>query len=263
MWKLVRLQYISKTFTSQKCLVEAVALPVTKSKMCSYSTQRQNDDHKQINESAFSTQTFLRYKRHLVVAGLLAGTIAVYEKWKKKFNDFSIIPKVYAVGDSGDKSTFGLREKFNFIADVVEKVSPAVVCIESSSLFRQGAGSGFIVSRDGLIVTNAHVVQSARHGEVQVKLSDGKKHTGKLQVLDSASDLALIRINAVNLPTIKLGNSQSLRPGEYVVALGSPLTLSNTVTSGIISSTARNSKELGLRNGINYIQTDAPITVGL
>lgn len=64
-----------------------------------------------------------------------------------------------------------------------------------------------------------------------------------------------------NLPTIKLGKSGSLRPGEWVVAVGSPMSLSNTVTSGIVSSTARKGSELGLPNGMDYIQTDAPITV--
>ncbi|XP_067935969.1 serine protease HTRA1-like [Watersipora subatra] len=156
----------------------------------------------------------------------------------------------------------GLREKHNFIADIVEKVSPAVVLIQTSSYFRQGSGSGFIISSDGLIVTNAHVVQSARHGQVTVELPNGKKYNGEVQFVDHAGDLALVKIHDVNLPTIELAVSESLRPGEWVVAVGCPLSLSNTVTSGIVSSTGRKSSQLGMRNSVNYIQTDAPITFG-
>lgn len=124
-------------------------------------------------------------------------------------------------------------------------------------------GSGFIIEADGLILTNAHVVINKPRSVVSVRLLDGRTFQGIVEAVDPVSDLATIRINCKNLPPMKLGNSSTLRSGEFVVALGSPLALSNTVTSGVISSTQRASQDLGLHNrNINYIQTDAAITFG-
>lgn len=164
------------------------------------------------------------------------------------------------------------RAKFNFLADIVEKVSPAVVYIEikdkrhidyySREPITVSNGSGFIVEANGLILTNAHVVINKAHTILAVKLHDGRKFEGRVESVDPQSDLATVRIKCKNLPTLKLGKSSELRIGEFVVAVGSPLALSNSVTAGVISS-MRPSKELGLRDkNIDYIQTDAAITFG-
>lgn len=172
-----------------------------------------------------------------------------------------IIPAVKAAeGES-------LRKKFNFIADVVSKAANAVVAIEvrGSGFFSvmPSNGSGFIVEDNGLVLTNAHVVMNKVNNNVSVKLIDGRTYTGTVEDIDIVSDLATIRIQAKNLPVLRLGSSFDLRPGEWVVAIGSPLTLSNTITAGVISTPKRFSQELGMRNKeMSYIQTDASITFG-
>ncbi|XP_054653616.1 serine protease HTRA2, mitochondrial-like isoform X1 [Dunckerocampus dactyliophorus] len=161
------------------------------------------------------------------------------------------------------------RYKYNFIADVVEKSTPAVVYIEivgrhpfSGREMAVSNGSGFIISSDGLIVTNAHVVANKRG--VRVKLTNGEIYYATVQDVDQVADIATIKISAKNpLPTLALGRSSDIRQGEFVVAMGSPFALRNTITSGIISSVQRGSKELGLsKPNMEYIQTDAAIDFG-
>ena len=114
-----------------------------------------------------------------------------------------------------------------------------------------------------MILTNAHVVLNKPHSVVNIRLQDGKTYVGIVEAIDPVSDLATVRIPCKNLKAIKLGDSSSLLAGEFCIALGSPLGMSNTVTAGVVSSTGRNSHEIGLRgNDINYIQTDAAITFG-
>jgi HtrA serine peptidase 2 len=156
---------------------------------------------------------------------------------------------------------------YNFIADIVDKTAPAVVRIEIPvfhPFFNQPigttGGSGFIVSSDGLIVTNAHVV--ANQTRCTVRLADGRELKGIVEAVDERIDLASIRIKEKDLPIIKLGSSNSCRPGEWIVALGSPLQLSNSITHGIISSVTRRSEELGQWTNMSYIQTDAAINQG-
>ncbi|CAF0738555.1 unnamed protein product [Rotaria sordida] len=165
-------------------------------------------------------------------------------------------------------------KQYNFIADVVEHVAPAVVHIEVdlesmpyfghfNSSIGTTNGSGFIINETGLILTNAHVVRNKKH--VKIKLADGQRFTGTVEHVDMVADLAVVQIDSKQqkLPYLNLGDSDKIRAGEHCIAVGSPLALSNTVTSGIVSNVGRTSSELGLfgRN-INYIQTDCMITGG-
>jgi len=178
----------------------------------------------------------------------------------------------------------------NFVVAVVQKVGPAVVRIDSTRtitsqipdksddpLFQRffgdrvpseprqqverGSGSGFIINANGQILTNSHVVNGA--DTVTVKLKDGRTFDGHVQGEDPVTDVAVIKIDANNLPIVALGNSDVLQPGEAVIAIGNPLGLDNTVTSGIISATGRSATDIGASDKrVDYIQTDAAINPG-
>jgi len=182
----------------------------------------------------------------------------------------------------------GVRTSY---ADVVEKTSPAVVRIEAESksrrtqdvqgfnpfgdddFFRQmptprqpaqprierGLGSGVIVSADGTILTNAHVIDGAE--KITVMLQDNKTFEAKLVGADKPSDLAVLKIEAQNMPYLTLGNSDTVRVGDIVLAIGNPLGIGQTVTAGIISAKGRRT---GLSDGSfeDFLQTDAPINRG-
>jgi Do/DeqQ family serine protease len=182
------------------------------------------------------------------------------------------------------------RSNQNFITNVVDRVGPAVVRIESSRtvtsrvpgafndpFFREffgdavpapperqiqrGTGSGFIINPNGQIMTNAHVVAGA--DTVRVILKDGRSLQGRVLGADSVTDVAVVKIEANNLPTVALGNSDRLRSGEWAIAIGNPLGLDNTVTTGIISGTGRNSSQVGISDKrVSFIQTDAAINPG-
>ncbi|MEU3407067.1 trypsin-like peptidase domain-containing protein [Streptomyces sp. NPDC006670] len=124
------------------------------------------------------------------------------------------------------------------VSGVAEQVSPSVVRIDTRTGSGQGTGSGIVVTADGEIVTNNHVVSGAT--EIQVTMSDGKKYTAKTVGTDPAKDLALIKLQgASGLKPAKLGNSDNLKVGDQVVAIGSPDRLTGTVTSGIVSALDR------------------------
>lgn len=179
----------------------------------------------------------------------------------------------------------------NFIAAAVERVGPAVVRIDSSRtvtrrrpavfndpFFRdffgdmgvpeqptqrveRGTGSGFIIDGNGTILTNAHVVSGA--DQVTVTLKDGRELRGEVLGTDSLTDVAVIRVEATDLPTVPMGDSESLRPGEWAIAIGNPLGLDNTVTAGIISATGRTSAQVRVPDKrVSFIQTDAAINPG-
>ena len=120
-----------------------------------------------------------------------------------------------------------------------------------------GTGSGFIVSPDGYILTNAHVVSEAQ--TVTVRLTDRREFTAKIVGQDEHTDVAVLKIDAVNLPVVKIGDPRLLKPGQWVVAIGSPFTFDNTATAGIVSATARS---LPNDNSVPFIQTDAAVNPG-
>ncbi|MGC1306831.1 MAG: HhoA/HhoB/HtrA family serine endopeptidase [Phormidesmis sp.] len=202
-------------------------------------------------------------------------------------------------GSAGDvllaqaTGTERLVEGANFIASAVERVGPAVVRINSARtvtasnrrpaifndpFFREffgdigvpdqptqrverGTGSGFILDANGTILTNAHVVEGA--DEVTVTFKDGRELRGEVIGEDSLTDVAVIKVEAANLPTATIGNSDTLRPGEWAIAIGNPLGLDNTVTAGIISATGRTSQQIRVPDKkVEFIQTDAAINPG-
>ncbi len=122
------------------------------------------------------------------------------------------------------------------------------------------SGSGVIVSSDGLIVTNNHVIDGA--DKIEVILNDNREFTAKLLGTDISTDLALLKIEAGNLPFLFFGNSDSLQVGEWVLAIGNPYRLQNTVTAGIVSAKARNINLLQAQGVEAYIQTDAAVNPG-
>jgi serine protease Do len=122
---------------------------------------------------------------------------------------------------------------------------------------RRGVGSGFIVSADGYILTNAHVVDDAN--EVTVKLTDKREFKAKVIGVDRRTDVALVKIDARNLPMVRIGDATKARVGEWVAAIGSPFGLENTVTAGIISAKSRSLPD---ENYVPFIQTDVAINPG-
>jgi S1-C subfamily serine protease len=191
-----------------------------------------------------------------------------------------VAPSVAALPPSAENS--------NFIADAVARVGAAVVRIDAEGgeveipeafqnpFFRhffedemplpdaplqQGTGSGFVMSRDGRIITNAHVVDGAT--KVTVTLTDGRTFAGKVVGVDRVTDVAAVKIDAADLPTVTLGSTSELIPGQWAIAIGNPLGLDNTVTAGIISALGRTSSEVGIPDKrVQFIQTDAAINPG-
>ena len=122
---------------------------------------------------------------------------------------------------------------------------------------REATGSGVIISSDGYIVTNNHVVEGA--DELTVTLNDNREFSARIIGTDKSTDLALIKVNAKDLPTLPIANSDNVKVGEWVIAVGNPFGLNNTVTAGIISAKARS---LGANGVESFIQTDAAINAG-
>ena len=197
-------------------------------------------------------------------------------------------------GKSEIKSSSSLNAFKNIFADAAEAVIPAVVTIKSTeidtllyrdpyqqygSLYdfyygrplrrgapqqrlqrKSGVGSGVIVSKDGYILTNSHVVKDA--DEIVVTFSDNREFDAEIIGVDSLTDVAVIKLkeSVKDLPVVHIGNSDKLRPGSMVVAIGNPFNLSSTVTTGIVSALGRHASNNGMYQ--NFIQTDAAINPG-
>lgn len=180
-------------------------------------------------------------------------------------------------------------EDTNFVVEVVQRVEPAVVQINTArtvqsqqpEVFRdpffrrffgddlpqqrervvRGLGSGFVIEADGKIITNAHVVAEA--DTVTVTFANGRTFEGKVVGSDPVTDIAVVQIPANNLPTVRLGNSDQVQPGQWAIAIGNPLGLDQTVTVGVISAINRSSADIrasDIRG--DFIQTDAAINPG-
>ncbi|HBE20238.1 MAG TPA: serine protease [Cyanobacteria bacterium UBA11149] len=220
-------------------------------------------------------------------AGVLGSTYLTNQQ--SEGNLPQIIPAI--LEQSSEQSLSPLPdEDLNFIAKAAEQVGPSVVRIDAARevaqdipepfknpFFRRffgnndvpgpehrverGTGSGFILTSDGRIVTNAHVVEGTK--TVKVTLKDGRTFEGKVLGVDGVTDVAVVKIEAKSLPSVKLGKAENLIPGEWAIAIGNPLGLDNTVTVGIISALGRSSSQVGVPDKrVSFIQTDAAINPG-
>lgn len=199
----------------------------------------------------------------------------------------ALLNPVATQADTGDKDATEILTKFGeAMAKVAERVKPAVVNISTTRtvkaprlpflddpFFRRffgddyyhtqkrkvtNLGSGVIATSDGYILTNNHVIEGAE--DILVKLADNREYKGRIIGMDSRTDIAIIKINETNLPTIPWGNSDKLRVGEVVLAVGNPYGLSQTITMGIISALGRSG--IGITDYEDFIQTDAAINPG-
>ncbi|MCM2253641.1 MAG: DegQ family serine endoprotease [Ramlibacter sp.] len=179
------------------------------------------------------------------------------------FPDFALItqrygPAVVNLSVTGSRKVMGvdpeaLSDPFEFFRRFQQgpgRITPREVPV-------RGMGSGFIISPDGIILTNAHVVKDAN--EVMVKLTDRREFRAKVLGNDPKTDVAVLKIEARNLPVVTLGHPKDLRPGEWVLAIGSPFGFENTVTAGIVSAKGRSLPD---DSAVPFIQTDVAVNPG-
>jgi HtrA serine peptidase 2 len=212
-----------------------------------------------------------------LLASLVTTTTNTYNKNDNKF--FPSLLLLTAAGltlttmtteNNNKVQTQPNNKSFNFVADAVDVASPALVHVATIHQTMFGilgsGGSGFICHDDGFVATNAHVVAHSEGAKLTVTIADGAEVDGVVWAVDRATDLALIKIDLPPNSTAKaakIGSSSKLRVGEWVAALGAPMNLQNTITVGVVSSTARHANELGLPNrAYDFIQTDAAINTG-
>jgi len=205
------------------------------------------------------------------------------------FLSLSLLVQAINVEPQLDKPYSSIEDLSNSIADIAEKNGPAVVNIDTVRMVetqnpflddpifghffgdqfkeytrtipQKGTGSGFIINQEGYIITNEHVVHKA--DKIKVTLSDGREFTGEVIGSDTTSDMAIVKIKADHLPLVALGDSDKLRVGEIVVAIGNPYGLQQTVTMGVVSAKGR-SIPTGIEGRVykDFIQTDTAINPG-
>ena len=198
-----------------------------------------------------------------VVGGVIGGVIA------NAINSPST-PSSSGTTTTGQNTSANSSQPTDSVCDVsqiAKEVLPSVVTISASGATGSGTGSGEVIRSDGYILTNNHVISpAASGGSLQVLFSDGKTATATLVGRDVLTDVAVIKVDETGLPAIAIGKSSTLIVGQPVVALGAPLGLSSTVTSGIVSALGRTIEVPGENNKnallINAIQTDAAINPG-
>jgi putative serine protease PepD len=191
-----------------------------------------------------------------VLAGSIGGALGVNASGGGLFDSVQLV-----------SSTSTIQRAPDSVAGIAQRVLPSVVSISTRSIDGAGTGSGFVIDSNGYILTNNHVISDAAQsgGSIQVSLSDGTFYAAKVIGRDASYDLAVLKISASGLKALQFGDSDAVAVGDSVIAIGSPLGLSGTVTTGIISAKNR-AVTAGESNAesafINALQTDAAINPG-
>jgi putative serine protease PepD len=191
-----------------------------------------------------------------VLAGSIGGVLGVNAAGGDLFNRVQLV-----------SSTSTIQRAPDSVAGIAQRVLPSVVSISTRSVDGAGTGSGFVIDSNGYILTNNHVISKAAQsgGSIQVSLNNGSFYSAKVIGRDASYDLAVLKINASGLKALQFGDSDAVAVGDLVIAIGSPLGLSGTVTTGIISAKNR-AVTAGESNSessfINALQTDAAINPG-
>lgn len=191
-----------------------------------------------------------------LLAGSLGSFLGINAGGGSPFRDVNLV-----------SSTSTIERAPDSVAGIAQRVLPSVVSINTTTVNGGGSGSGFVIDSSGYILTNNHVISDAvlSGGKIQVTLNDGSSYTGKVIGRDASFDLAVLKIEATGLKALQFGDSDKIAVGDAVIAIGSPLGLSGTVTTGIISA-----KDRAVTTGdsatessfINALQTDAAINPG-
>ena len=220
------------------------------------------------NKSKKRKKGTMKFIATALIAGIISGSVSgggVYYLMRNSSLNNKVV--------SQNPQTFSTSDEALSVSEAFDKVAPAVVIVSVSGVIdysgiipqeTEGIGSGFIINEEGYILTNYHVIKGAQ--EVSVTLSDGTEAKAKVVNYDENQDVAMIKINDENVKVpavVELGDSDALRPGEEVLAIGTPLSkdFNQTVTSGIISAVSRN---VQTSSGVtlNLLQTDAAINPG-